>query len=83
MLRTVVTAISLGGLTACAPLSICGEDREVLVGERCVLSDDCPRPGQIGVCLNDRGNENPCVLCAAQTEGAPATQCVLITPVEC
>ncbi|MDQ3264851.1 MAG: hypothetical protein M3Y59_14480 [Myxococcota bacterium] len=68
----------------CAPPGGLCEQRAELAGERCVTSEDCPRPvAEVGVCHQDTGNERTCVLCAPPTVGAAASQCFLITAVTC
>lgn len=83
MFRALIPGVMALALSGCAPGNICDERREPIADARCVLDDDCPRNGDVGVCIQDTGNERPCVLCGAETAGAPATQCFLITPVSC
>lgn len=82
MLRSLLLGMTVW-LVSCAPGGICDETREPVAGARCVSDDDCPRSGEVGVCLQDTGNERPCVLCDAVAAGEPQTQCFLITPVSC
>jgi hypothetical protein len=49
---------------------------------RCVVSEDCPRPSNVSVCLTNNTPEKPCVTCAdtaSTTDGGTCQNCCIET----
>ncbi|WP_309889841.1 hypothetical protein [Archangium sp.] len=75
----LVLFASMAGLLGCgpSPLEACARESEpVLSGEsvyRCTMSEDCPRPSQLPLCVTNTRPERECVRCEA-------TRCVRAFP---
>jgi hypothetical protein len=76
------TAAAVWLCAACQPASnICGERTEVMLqldggAQRCVRSEDCPRPANVLICVAEGQPERECVSCTD-------TQCLRHVPELC